>query len=169
MDEFPVLSEDDIVNNITLGIWIEFNNSLYKKLICALIKGIYQLSRARSYAEERSATTNLTGPVNYTIYRCKDFPDLIRVPNQSAHKNRITYSPIINFTSHEILNWWCDCMIGNRFVGCCCHIASVIWFLSYERWQNKSRYMPSGSFINYVADASQISDFYDSTDDEDTN
>ncbi len=132
-----------------------------------MIKGIFQLKRARSYAEEKSSTTNLTGSVNYTIYRCKDFHNLIRVPTRSAHKNRVTYNPVIQFTSDEILEWWCDCPIGSGFLGCCSHIASAIWFLSYERWQNKSRYMPSGSFINYVADASQISDFYDSTDDED--
>ncbi|CAF5013088.1 unnamed protein product, partial [Rotaria sp. Silwood1] len=147
MDEFPVLCENDIVNNISLGI--------------------FQLKRARSYAEERAATTNLTGPVNYPIYRCKDFPDIIRAPTRSAHKNRITYNPTIKFTSNEILDWWCDCTIGNGSIGCCSHIASFIWFLSYERWQDNNRYMPSGDFIDYVVDSSQISDFYDSTDDED--
>ncbi|CAF3956339.1 unnamed protein product, partial [Rotaria sp. Silwood1] len=149
MDEFPVLCENDIVNNISLGI--------------------FQLKRARSYAEERAATTNLTGPVNYPIYRCKDFPDIIRAPTRSAHKNRITYNPTIKFTSNEILDWWCDCTIGNGSIGCCSHIASFIWFLSYERWQDNNRYMPSGDFIDYVVDSSQISDFYDSTDDEDNN
>ena len=28
---------------------------------------------------------NLTGEVNYNIQRCLEFPNIIRVPNQSAH------------------------------------------------------------------------------------
>ena len=54
-----------------------------------MIKGVYQLKCARSYAEERSSTTDLTGSVNYTIHRCKEFPHLIRAPTRSAHKNRL--------------------------------------------------------------------------------
>jgi hypothetical protein len=132
-----------------------------------LIKGVYQLKSARSYAEERSSTTNLTGSVNYTIHRCKEFSDLIRAPTRSRHKNRITYNPTIQFSSQEILEWWCDCPAGNGLIGCCSHVASVIWFLSHERWQVGNRRMPSGDFVNFVTDASQVSDFYDSTDDDD--
>jgi hypothetical protein len=135
-------------------------------LIIALIKGVYQLKRARSYAEERSSTTDLTGSVNYIIHRCKEFPHLIRAPTRSAHKNRLTYNPTIQFTSQKILQWWCDCPTGNGLIGCCSHVASVIWFLSYERWQVDKRRMPSGDFVNLVTDASQLSDFYDSTDDD---
>ena len=143
------------------------NIFFHKNLICAFIKGIFQVKRARSYAEEKAGTTYLTEPLNYSIYRCKAFPNIIRVPTRSAHKNRVTYSPIIQFTSNDITDWWCDCPIGSSFLGCCSHIASAIWFLSYERWQNKVRRMPSGDFINSVIDAGQLSDYYDSTDDED--
>ncbi|CAF4651489.1 unnamed protein product, partial [Rotaria sp. Silwood2] len=147
LDEFPILSENDIVNNITLGV--------------------FQLKRARSYAEEKTSTTDLTGPVDYTMYRCKEFPDIIRIPTRSAHVNRLTHNPIIQFTSNDILEWWCDCSTGNGMLGCCSHIASAIWFLSFERWQSHNRQMPSGDFINLATDASLLSDFYDSTDDED--
>ena len=76
------------------------------------------------------------------------------------------YHPIIQFTSEEILQWWCDCPIGSGYLGCCSHIASAIWFLSYERWQDNSHRMPSGDFLNFAIDAAQFSDFYESTDDE---
>ena len=111
-------------------------------------------------------TSDLSKSVDYTIYQSKDFPDLIRVPTRSAHANRITYNPIIKFTSDEVVEWWCDCPIGSRFVGCCSYIASVIWFLSYARWQSNNHYMPSNDYINFAVDASQLSDFHDSTDDE---
>jgi hypothetical protein len=129
--------------------------------------GTYQLKRARSYAEENASTTNLTGPVDYGIQRCQEFPDIIRVPNQSAHVSRTTYHPIIQFSTDEILNWWCDCKCGNRFIGCCSHVASVIWFLSYARWQTKTNYMPSGDFINYFRDAGEVLNLSESDDESD--
>ncbi|CAF4527466.1 unnamed protein product [Rotaria socialis] len=69
-----------------------------------LSEGTFQLKRARSYAEENASTTDLTGSVNYTIHRCQEFPDIIRVPTQSAHVSRAQYHPIIRFTREEILD-----------------------------------------------------------------
>ena len=129
--------------------------------------GVFQVKRARSYAEENSSTSDLSKSINYTIYRCKEFRDLIRIPTRSAHANRITYNPIISFTSDEITEWWCDCPIGSRFVDCCSHIASAIWFPSYARYQVNNYRMPSNDYLNFAVDVSQLSDFYDSTDDED--
>ncbi|CAF2042672.1 unnamed protein product [Rotaria magnacalcarata] len=85
LEVFPMLSENHIVNNITLGV--------------------FQLKRSRSYAEEKTSTTNLSGHVECVVYRCKDFPDLIRVPTRSAHVNCTTYHPIIKFTSDNTLEW----------------------------------------------------------------
>jgi len=132
-------------------------------------KGVYQLKRSRSYAEEKVSTSNLTGPVNYTIQRCKDFSNIIRVPTQSAHVNRTTYHPTIRFTPEEISDWWCDCPAGSRFLGCCSHVASAVWFLSFERWQTESRHMPSETFINFFADAAALPDLFDSTEESDDN
>ncbi|CAF4871782.1 unnamed protein product [Rotaria socialis] len=79
---------------------------------------------------------------------------------RSVHVNRLTHNPIIQFTPDEVLEWWRDCPIGNGLLGCYSHVASAIWFLSFQRWQLNSRNMPSGNFIKYVTDAPQISDFY---------
>ncbi|CAF4665627.1 unnamed protein product, partial [Rotaria socialis] len=133
INEYPILSEDNIVENITLGV--------------------FQLKRPRSYPAEKATTTDLNGAVNYGIYRYNDYPNIIRVPTKSAHVNRLTRNPIIQFTSDEVLEWWCDCAIGNGLLGCYSHVASAIWFLSFQRWQLNSRNMPSRNFINYVTDA----------------
>jgi hypothetical protein len=125
---------------------------------------IYQIKRACFYTEERASTAHLTGSVNYTIHRCKEFPDLIKVRTQSGHVSRVKYHPIIRFSTEEITNWWCDCSAGNRFIGCCSHIASAIWFLSFERWQTPAGRIPSGNFINFVHDASVVAELFDSTD-----
>ncbi len=68
----------------------------------SLNKGVFQLKRTRSYAEEKTSSTDLTESVDYTIYKCKDFPNIIRIPTRSAHVNRLTHNPIIQFTSHTI-------------------------------------------------------------------
>ncbi len=94
---------------------------------------------------------------------------MIRVPTQSAHINRTIYHPTIQFTNDKIIGWWCDCFTGARIVGCCSHVSSAIWFLSYERWQTGTRHMPSGSYLDLATDAIQVSDFYDSSDDEEDN
>ena len=159
-----ILSEDDI-GDIILGTF--FLNCIYSNLqVFSSIEGVFQLKRARSYAEERCSTIDLTGVVDYTIQRSKDYSNLIRVPTRSAHSARTTYHPTIQFSSDRITNWWCDCPVGNRYIGSCSHIASAIWFLSFERWQIEPRRMSSGNYINLATDASQLSDFYDTTDDD---
>ncbi|CAF4547048.1 unnamed protein product, partial [Rotaria socialis] len=146
IDGFPIMTQEDL-GDLTFGV--------------------FQLKRARSYAEERCSTTNLTSDVAYSVHRCKIIPNLIRIPTQSAHSNRVTYHPTIHFTDQAILGWWCDCFTGARFLGCCSHIASAIWFLSYQRWQTQQRQMPSGEYKNLTTDSIQVSDFYDSSDDDD--
>src|SRR5690242_8407961 len=93
-----------------------------------VLEGVFQLKRVRSYAEDKCSSTDLNGVVNYTVQTSKDYPNLLRVPTQAAHKARMTYHCIIEFSVDQILNWWCDCPIGNRYIGSCSHIASAIWF-----------------------------------------
>ncbi|CAF2098267.1 unnamed protein product [Rotaria magnacalcarata] len=156
------MTKDDL-GDLTFGNKSSFNFSQL-----SIFNGVFQLKRARSYAAERCSTANLTSDVAYSVHRCKIIPNLIRIPTQSAHSNRVTYHPTIHFTDQAILGWWCDCFIGARFLGCCSHIASAIWFLSYQRWQTQQRHMPSGKYKNLATDSIQVSDFYDSSDDDDS-
>ncbi|CAF1138934.1 unnamed protein product [Rotaria sordida] len=162
MDCLPIMSEED-VGDLTFGT--KFSFEFYSRMYLSV--GVFQLKRARSYAEEKCSTTDLTGIVDYTVQRCKSISNLIRVPTQSAHSNRIIYHPTIQFTNEQILGWWCDCFTGARFLGCCSHISSAIWFLGCERWQTQKHHMPSGSYMNLATDAIQVSDCYDSSDGDD--
>ncbi|CAF3534090.1 unnamed protein product [Rotaria socialis] len=112
IDGFPIMTQDDL-GDLTFGNESSFNFSQLSVFI-----GVFQLKRARSYAEERCSTTNLTSAVAYSVHRCKIIPNLIRIPTQSAHSNRVTYHPTIHFTDQAILGWWCDCFTGARFLGC---------------------------------------------------
>ena len=160
-----MISEEGI-GDITLGMTPALNTSLLKHIS---VPGVFQLKRARPYAEEKAGTSELTAAVTYTIQRRRLFPNIIRVPTQSAHQNRTIYHPTIHFSEEEILEWWCDCWIGNRFLGCCSHISSAIWFLSYQRWQSSESRRAPTDLMNFVEDSIPISDFYDSSDDENSN
>ena len=156
------MTEEDI-GDLTFG-----NNFCFElSLQIYLHVGVFQIKRARSYAEEKCFTTNLTGIVDYNAQRCKIISNLIRVPTQSAHSNRIVYHLTIQFTNEQVLGWRCDCFTGARVLSCCSHISSAIWFLSCERWQTQKRQTSSGSYMNLATDSIQVSDFYDSSDDDD--
>ena len=96
---------------------------------------VFQLNRARSYTEDKCCNKDLNRIVSYTVQISKDYPYLLRVPTQSAHSARATYHLTIQFSVDQILNWWCDCPVGNHYIGSCSHIESGIWFLFFERWQ----------------------------------
>lgn len=129
------------------------------------------MKRARSYAEERSSSTTSANSLDYLIYRSKNHPEIIRAPTKSAHIGRKIYNPTIRFDRETVLDWWCDCPSGSRYVGCCSHVASMIWFLSFQRWQSQSYRIGSREFIKFFTDASVLCEPMElSTDsDDDTN
>lgn len=161
-----MLTEEEIITNITLGKYL-FHSIQFHLFVCVDQLGIYQVKRARSYAEERSSTTDLTKTLDYPIYRCQRFPDVIKAPTRSAHISRKTYNPIIRFNSETVLDWWCDCPSGSRYVGCCSHIASVIWFLSFERWQLQSHRKGSSGFVDLFMDAAVLPEVIESSSEDD--
>lgn len=80
----------------------------------------------------------------------------------------MTYHPTVRFDENEILDWWCDCSSGSRFIGCCSHVASAIWFLAFARWQSQSNRMPSAEYVHLFQDAAEPLDMSD-TDVDDSN
>ena len=132
-----------------------------------LLLGVFQLKRAPSYAAERAGNTGLAGVIPYNIQRCQLFPNVIRAPTQSAHSQRESYYPTIQFSPDGILGWWCDCPIGSRIVECCSHVSSMIWFLCYQRSEFSSPRRITADPMNFGRDSMVISDFYDSSDDDD--
>ncbi|CAF0967090.1 unnamed protein product [Didymodactylos carnosus] len=146
--EFPILTESQI-RKLTFGI--------------------FQLKRARSYAEEYASSTDLTNlSIKYAVQVCKTKPDLCRVIPKSAHSKRKTYYPTIRFSKSKVVGWYCQCPIGSRVVGCCSHVASAIWFLGFERWQSHQRVQSSGSHLLNASDSIQITDFEDDDEDNQT-
>eukprot|EP00733_Pompholyxophrys_punicea_P000478 Pompholyxophrys_punicea_v1_NODE_135_length_3273_cov_11.162523.p3 type:complete len:160 gc:universal NODE_135_length_3273_cov_11.162523:2494-2973(+) len=89
--------------------------------------GVYQLKQAESYTQEHM---NAKGQYLFSIH--KEAGDLIRVRIQSRHTGSVQYWAWIEY-SLEVTGSYCTCSAGMRTVGCCAHVASVVWFLSYAR------------------------------------
>ena len=50
-----------------------------------------------------------------------------------------------------IFGWFCQCKNGARTLGCCAHVASVLWFMGFARYQNGIRY-PSFKVLQEIED-----------------
>jgi len=112
--------------------------------------GVYQLKQAQSYTEEHMSNDGL-----YSLFFYKQDENIIRVRIQSRHSSSKIYNLWIEttFGPNPIVGWYCQCKSGARVVGCCAHIASVLWYLCYFRYQKETP-RSSGLFESYVKDAS---------------
>lgn len=101
-----------------------------------LFTGTYQLSQAISYLAELMGKDN-----NFQVLYVKDAPNILKLQVRSRHINSKTYRCYIDYNpngqSHEdIRRYCCDCANGNRTVGCCSHVAAIIYYLSNARYKS---------------------------------
>ena len=50
--------------------------------------------------------------------------------------------------SSSITGWYCECKNGTRTLGCCCHVATVIYYLSVLRHEPMKPNKPAESLIS---------------------
>ncbi|XP_052742778.1 uncharacterized protein LOC112055836 [Bicyclus anynana] len=123
--------------------------------------GIYQIKQARSYYGE-----HVRGNDGYSIEVCREVSSsllqelsasnrswLLRGRIQSRHISRKTYFVYILVDSslrgrEAILNYYCNCIVGKRTVGCCAHVMSIIWYLSWARYQENI--VPPAQFLDDI-------------------
>lgn len=87
-----------------------------------------QLKQANSYTEEHVSERG-----DYEILFAPERDgDLLRLQVQSRHKGRTMYYTWLQYNATHITGW-CQCKAGKRTVGCCAHVASVLWYLAYAR------------------------------------
>ena len=110
--DFPKLSEEIIQKKITLGS--------------------YQLNNCRSYLAEHF---NSNGKLEILINRnsIKDHDNSILVASiQSRHIRKMKYGVVIAYKPDikditSIYSWTCTCKVGKRNVGCCSHVATIVF------------------------------------------
>ena len=87
----------------------------------------------------------------------------MRAKIQSPHKNSTSYDVWIQYSANEILGWYCTCPADARVVGCCAHVASILWYLSFARFHPEQLKQESSYFLNSFEDAAEYSDASDDT------
>lgn len=121
--------------------------------------GSYQLKQAQSYAEEHTARDGM-----YQLFVHRQERNILRLQIQSRHTSSKVYNLWIEYSQgiNPIISWYCQCKVGARIVGCCAHVASVIWYLGYSRHSERLQERPSQSYAHYIQDAAEnISDWSD--------
>lgn len=98
--------------------------------------GSYQLAQAISYLGEIIEDNCIK------LQYLKINEKIIKIHVRSRHINKKTYKCYIeyepNYNSIEgILRYVCDCANGLRTIGCCSHVASIIYYLSHARYLAK--------------------------------
>lgn len=106
---------------------------------------------------------------NINIEYLKENENIIRMKVCSRHINRKSYQCFIeyepNMNNHKgIKRYTCDCANGNRTIGCCSHVASIIYYLSHGRY--KSKIIKPPEILTHIFDATRINPTVEENSDE---
>jgi hypothetical protein len=95
--------------------------------------GTYQLKQSKAYAKAHLYEHDN----EFELQISPDDDRLIRCRLHSRHSNVTRYFICIAFDNDDddepIKDHYCQCKDGKRMVGCCGHIATVLWYLGYAR------------------------------------
>ncbi|XP_033752795.1 uncharacterized protein LOC117336398 [Pecten maximus] len=121
--------------------------------------GVYQVKQARSYTKDHLENEG------YEMMICRELPELLRVKIQSRHSKNTSHTLWVKYSSEsgEILGWYCTCKVGARVVGCCAHVASVLWYLGYKRHTEEDS-MAKDSLTSTFLNAATSSGTYSAND-----
>lgn len=102
-----------------------------------IFTGTYQYGQAISYLAE---VLDDTGNLNMAYV--KDHTNILKICIQSRHISKKQYRCFVKYNPDKsgidgIENYCCECANGLRTVGCCSHIAAIIYYLSYGRYLSR--------------------------------
>lgn len=102
-----------------------------------LFTGSYQVGQTVSYLGEM-----LDEDGTLSLKFVKDKPEIVRFEVRSRHINAKTYKCYVKYVMNgsgidAIEGYCCNCANGLRTVGCCSHVASLIYHLSYGRYLSR--------------------------------
>ena len=118
------------------GRWVSIDHEsavpLFPHLTLSCLRsitcGVYQLKQAKSYTRE-----HFDHEGQYKIELHKEAENIIRIRIQSRHVGSKRYFLWVEYNGESVNAWYCQCKAGMRTVGCCAHVASVIWYLGFAR------------------------------------
>ena len=112
-------------------------SKLTKKDLKILFTGSYQFSQEVSYLAE---TMNDNGPINLQFV--KEQANILKIQVRSRYISRKLYRCFIGYRPNSIgvagiERYVCEGANCRRTVGCCSHIAAIIYYLSHARHLSK--------------------------------
>lgn len=152
------------LRNIANDQWINLNElelqefpRLTLQYLRDLTFGVYQLKLAPGYVQDKMQREN----VDHFCYQVtQDENGLLRARiysrfrQSTKHQLWISFTPTNeeNLAGEPILGYYCLCKAGARTVGCCAHVASILWYLGYARHNENITY-PSNQLLHRISDA----------------
>jgi len=85
--------------------------------------------------------------------------DILRILMQSRHTTSKQYQLWIQYETEgfdPIKGWYCQCKNRAGVIGCCAHIASVLWYLGYFRHLDNFHQYNSDNYPNFLFDAADF-------------
>lgn len=132
--------------------------------------GSYQIKQSRSYYAEhvkldgkyRIQAYKHTESFNLSRYNIlAESPSLLRARIQSRHSNQTKYFMYILLDQavngkEGILGYYCQCKNGQRTVGCCSHVMTVIWYFAFAKYTDDLKH--PAQFLDSIFDSAAESD-----------
>ncbi|RNA11030.1 vacuolar sorting-associated 13c [Brachionus plicatilis] len=121
-----------------------------------------QLQQAYGYLSEHFDSNE-----DYEIFVCNNLTNdedakIILCMMQSRHSNQLRYKIFVrykqNSTNVDDITRVCSCKTGKRSFGCCSHVASVIYFMSYGRYNLLKIPRPGLKIKNFLIPITNESD-----------
>ncbi|CAF2087006.1 unnamed protein product [Rotaria magnacalcarata] len=95
--------------------------------------GTYQLKMSKSYAKAHL----FENENEFELQMSPDNDQLIRCRLHSRHSGNTRYFICIEFDNNDedepIRDHFCQCKSGKRKIGCCAHVATILWYIRYAR------------------------------------
>lgn len=92
---------------------------------------------AKSYIQEHLVPSILNeDEFEFKVELCTTQDDLIRVRFQSRHIHKKIHIATVQFDAgkeNPICGYYCTCISGSRELGCCVHIAALLWHMGVQR------------------------------------
>lgn len=143
---------------------------IYEEELKLISLGSYQIKQSRSYYAEhvkidgkyRIQAYKHTESLQLTRYNITaESPSLLRARIQSRHSNQTKYYMYILLDQalngkEGILGYYCQCKNGQRTVGCCSHVMTVIWYFAFAKYTDNLKH--PAQFLDNVFNSDAESD-----------
>ena len=132
---------------------------------------MFQVNISKSYIIEYLKKSLFDDDELIFAVQCdKCYPDLVRVQFLSRHSKSAQYNATVRFNSlaeQLIEEWFCTRQTGPRQLGCCSHIAALLWHLGLNGAKiSEAPPLSARHLFDYVEDSTVYSKTNKSEDDD---